>query len=82
MPIRPISLLIVDNDDPVTRRVDAAAVARGYHVDYATSLAAVNTALTGGALFINELKNIGVTFLAAKLVIDGSLTVGLVVAVH
>ena len=45
MPIRPVSLLIVDNDDPVTRRVDAAAVARGYRVDYATSLAAVNTAL-------------------------------------
>ena len=49
MPIRPISLLIVDNDDPVTRLVDAAAVARGYRVDYATSLAAVNTALAGGA---------------------------------
>ena len=49
MPIRPVSLLIVDNDDPVTRRVDAAAVARGYHVDYATSLAAVNTALGRGA---------------------------------
>ncbi len=49
MPIRPVSLLIVDNDDPVTRRVDAAAVARGYRVDYATSLAAVNTALERGA---------------------------------
>src|SRR6185369_14381283 len=40
---------IVDNDDPVTRLVDAAAVARGYRVDYATSLGAVNTALAGGA---------------------------------
>ena len=49
MPIRPVSLLIVDNDDPLTRRVDAAAVARGYRVDYATSLAAVNTALACGA---------------------------------
>ena len=49
MPIRPVSLLIVDNDDPVTRRVDAAAMARGYRVDYATSLAAVNTALARGA---------------------------------
>ena len=49
MSIRPVSLLIVDNDDPVTRLVDAAAVARGYRVDYATSLGAVNTALAGGA---------------------------------
>ena len=49
MPIRPVSLLIVDNDDPLTRRVDAAAVARGYRVDYATSLAAVNSALACGA---------------------------------
>ncbi len=49
MSIRPFSLLIVDNDDPVTRRVEAEAVSRGYRVDYATSLAVVNTALTGGA---------------------------------
>jgi signal transduction histidine kinase/DNA-binding response OmpR family regulator len=50
MPIRPVSLLIVDNDDPLTRRVDAAAVARGYRVDFATSLAAVNSALACGAV--------------------------------
>jgi two-component system NtrC family sensor kinase len=49
MSIRPVSLLIVDNDDPLTRRLDAAAVARGYRVDYATSLAAINTALACGA---------------------------------
>ena len=36
----------------------------------------------GGAMFINELKNIAVTFLAAKLVIDGSLTLGMLVAVQ
>jgi two-component system NtrC family sensor kinase len=49
MPIRPVSLLIVDNDDPATRRFDAAAMARGYRVDCATSLAAVNAALSRGA---------------------------------
>src|SRR6476620_7540206 len=49
MPIRSVSLLIVDNDDPVTRRVEAAAIARGYRVDYATALAAVNTAVARGA---------------------------------
>ena len=48
MPIRPVSLLIVDNDDPVTRMFDAAAVTRGYRVDCATSLAAVNRALARG----------------------------------
>ena len=45
MAIRPLSLLIVDNDDPVTRRLDAVANAHGYRVDYATSLAAVDGAL-------------------------------------
>lgn len=49
MPTRPVSLLIVDNDDPATRMFDAAALARGYRVDCATSLAAVNTALSRGA---------------------------------
>ena len=49
MPIRPVSLLIVDNDDPVTRRVDAAAMARGYRVDHATSLANADTAVTRAA---------------------------------
>ena len=48
MPTRPVSLLIVDND-PATRSLDAAATARGYRVDCATSLAAVNAALTHGA---------------------------------
>jgi two-component system, NtrC family, sensor kinase len=48
MPIRPVSLLVVDNDDPVTRMFDAVAVTRGYRVDCATSLAAVNRALAGG----------------------------------
>ena len=46
MPIRPVSLLIVVDDDPVTRRVDAAATARGYRVDHATSLDDLKTALT------------------------------------
>ncbi|MCG8457141.1 MAG: cysteine peptidase family C39 domain-containing protein, partial [Holophagales bacterium] len=36
----------------------------------------------GGAVFINELKNITVTFLAAKLVIDGDLTLGMLLAVQ
>jgi len=49
MPIRPVSLLVVDNDDPVTRMFDAVAVTRGYRVDCATSLAAVNRALARGA---------------------------------
>src|SRR4051812_39222289 len=49
MPIRPVSLLIVDNDDPATRHFDETAVARGYRVDCATSLAAVNAALARGA---------------------------------
>ena len=47
MTIRPVSLLIVDNDDPVTRSSGAAAMARGYRVDCATSLAAVNAAIAG-----------------------------------
>ena len=42
----------------------------------------LDQAQTGGAMFINELKNIAVTFLAAKLVIDGSLTLGMLVAVQ
>ena len=42
MTIRPSRYLIVDNDDPVTRSSGAAAMARGYRVDCATSLAAVN----------------------------------------
>src|SRR3954468_4761555 len=50
MTIRPVSLLIVDNDDPVTRSSGAAAMARGYRVECATSLAAVNAALAGRAV--------------------------------
>jgi len=45
MPIRPVSVLIVDHDDP---RVDAAATARGYRVDHAASPAAVTAALARG----------------------------------
>lgn len=36
----------------------------------------------GGASFINETKNIVITFWAAKLVIDGSLTLGMLLAVQ
>lgn len=36
----------------------------------------------GGAFFINELKNIAVTFLAAKLVISGAMTLGMLLAVQ
>lgn len=36
----------------------------------------------GGAVFINELKNITVTFLAARLVIQGDLTLGMLLAVQ
>ncbi len=36
----------------------------------------------GGSILVNELKNIAVTFLAAKLVIDGQLTLGMLLAVQ
>jgi ATP-binding cassette, subfamily B, bacterial len=36
----------------------------------------------GGSILVNELKNITVTFLAAKLVIDGELTLGMLLAVQ
>jgi len=36
----------------------------------------------GGAVAINELKNICITFLAAKLVIDGEMTLGMLLAVQ
>lgn len=36
----------------------------------------------GGSILVNELKNITVTFLAAKLVIDGDLTLGMLLAVQ
>lgn len=36
----------------------------------------------GGSILVNELKNIAVTFLAAKLVIDGDLTLGMLLAVQ
>lgn len=35
----------------------------------------------GGSLFINELKNIVITFYAAKLVLDGSITLGMMLAI-
>lgn len=59
MPSRPVSLLIVDNDDPVTRSVDAAARSRGYRVECAASLAAVNGALERGAFDV-ALVDLGV----------------------
>jgi ATP-binding cassette subfamily B protein len=36
----------------------------------------------GGAAFINELKNIAVTFLAVRLVMDGTMTLGMLLAVQ
>ena len=36
----------------------------------------------GGSILVNELKNITVTFVAAKLVIDGELTLGMLLAVQ
>jgi ATP-binding cassette subfamily B protein len=36
----------------------------------------------GGSVLVNELKNITVTFLAAKLVIDGQMTLGMLLAVQ
>ncbi|HEX5869706.1 MAG TPA: peptidase domain-containing ABC transporter [Longimicrobium sp.] len=36
----------------------------------------------GGASFINELKNITITFVAARLVIDGQMTLGMLLAVQ
>ena len=45
MTISPVSLLIVDDDDPLARMLGEAAVMRGYRVDCATSLAAANAAL-------------------------------------
>jgi ATP-binding cassette subfamily B protein len=38
-------------------------------------------AQTGGASLINELKNIFITFLAAKLVIDGGVTLGMMLSI-
>ncbi|WP_316839785.1 peptidase domain-containing ABC transporter [Pedobacter gandavensis] len=38
-------------------------------------------AQTGGASLINELKNILITFLAAKLVIDGNVTIGMMLSI-
>jgi|tagenome__1003787_1003787.scaffolds.fasta_scaffold20988901_10 ATP-binding cassette subfamily B protein len=43
---------------------------------------ALDQAQDGGALLINELKNVAVTFLGAKLVIDGQLTLGMLLAVQ
>ena len=49
MPISPVSILIVDDDEPLARMLGEAAMARGYRAEYATSLAAVNAALNRGA---------------------------------
>jgi ATP-binding cassette subfamily B protein len=43
---------------------------------------ALDQAQDGGAVLINELKNTAITFLAAKLVIDGHLTLGMLLAVQ
>ena len=42
----------------------------------------LDQAQDGGAVLINEMKNTGITFLAAKLVIDGQLTLGMLLAVQ
>ena len=49
MTIRPVSLLIVDDDEPLARMLGESAGARGYRAEYATSLTAVNAALNRGA---------------------------------
>jgi ATP-binding cassette subfamily B protein len=43
---------------------------------------ALEQAQDGGAGFLNELKNIAVTFLAARMVIQGDLTLGMLLAVQ
>jgi len=43
---------------------------------------AVSQMQEGGATFLNELKNITLTFMAAKLVIDGDLTLGMMLSVQ
>lgn len=42
----------------------------------------LDQAQDGGAVLINELKNTAITFLAVKLVIDGQLTLGMLLAVQ
>ena len=49
MTIRPVSLLIVDDDEPLARMLTDAALARGFRSECATSLGAVNIALDRGA---------------------------------
>jgi two-component system NtrC family sensor kinase len=49
MTITPVSLLVVDDDDPLARMLAEAAGARGYRVECATSLAAAEAALARGA---------------------------------
>lgn len=48
MTIRPVALLVVDDDDALARMLAEAAAARGYRAEYATSLAAADGALTRG----------------------------------
>jgi len=54
--------------------------ARLFHVELRAL--ALDQAQDGGAVFINEMKNVAVTFLAARLVIDGQLTLGMLLAVQ
>lgn len=54
--------------------------AKLFHVDL--KALKLEQAQDTGGLFINELKNIAVTFLAVKLVVDGSLTLGMLVAIQ
>jgi two-component system NtrC family sensor kinase len=48
MTIRPVALLVVDDDDVLGRMLAEAAAARGYRVECATSLGAADAALTRG----------------------------------
>jgi two-component system NtrC family sensor kinase len=48
MTIRPVSLLVVDDDDPLGRMLAEAAAERGYRVECAASVGAADAALTRG----------------------------------
>ena len=54
--------------------------ARMFHVNLRGL--AVSQMQEGGATFLNELKNIALTFLAAKLVVEGELTLGMLLSVQ
>ena len=57
-----------------------AVQARLFHLNLRSL--AIEQYQQGGSILVNELKNIAVTFLAAKLVIDGQLTLGMLLAVQ